>query len=69
MLLPLKTLFYRLTGGRPMKLIGFAFTDDKDHRAVYYCLDKFDRLWMANGRWARVRVSRREFEGLGTYRK
>lgn len=60
----LKTLFYRLTGGRPMKLIGFAFTDVVDGQAVNYYIDKFDRVWMANSRWSRFRVTRREYESL-----
>lgn len=65
----MKNLFWKLTGGRPMKLIGFAFTDRVDGRAVNYYIDKFDRLWLANGPWSRFRVSRREHEGLGNYRQ
>lgn len=65
----LKTMFYRITGGRPMKLIGFAFINVVDGRAVNYYIDKFDRIWMANGPWSRFRCSKREYDGLGKYQQ
>lgn len=56
--LPKDSLFYRLTGGRPMKHLGFAFTDVISGKPVSYWRDKFGREWMAVGAWSLFRVRR-----------
>lgn len=49
-------LFWWLTGGRPMQLDGFAFTDTVVNQPVYYFTDRFGRRWMAHNRWSLFRV-------------
>lgn len=48
--------FWRLTGGRPMKVLFFQFTDVVDGRPVYSCVDRLGRSWLANGKWSLFRV-------------
>lgn len=45
-----------LTGGRPMRRLAYAFTDKVTGRPVYYFMDGYDRLWMAEHRWSLFRV-------------
>ena len=52
----MKKLFYRLTGGRPMKKVCYAFTDVGNNRAVHYYVDRLGRSWLAQGAWASFRV-------------
>lgn len=54
-------MFGKLTGGRPMKYEGFAFTDAVSGKRVEYRRDTFGRLWMADGgAWSMFRVKARE---------
>lgn len=53
---------YKITGGRPMTLIGFAFFDCVSGEQVYYAADKFGREWLSNGRWSWFRIRRRDWE-------
>lgn len=46
-----------LTGGRPMLPFDRAFTDSVSGKPVFYCLDAFDRVWLAEGPWSWFRVS------------
>lgn len=46
-----------LTGGRPMKCLGYAFTDPIANLPVFYWIDKYDRVWLAHGRWSAFRVA------------
>ena len=39
-----------------MYRLGYAFTDEVSKNAVYYFVDKFDRLWMAEHSWSIHRV-------------
>ncbi len=49
--------FFRwLLGGRPMKRVGFAFTDRVSGRSVNYYRDRYGRYWMAEHGWALFRV-------------
>lgn len=48
---------FALTGGRPMHIVQFCFTDVVVNRPVYLCVDWFGRSWMAHGRWSLFRVS------------
>ena len=48
----------RLTGGRPMILTGFAFTDVISGESVNYYVDRLGRHWMATGAWSLFRVER-----------
>lgn len=45
-------LLAHLTGGRPMRCLGFAFRDCVSGEGVYDFQDKFGRIWMANNRWS-----------------
>lgn len=46
-----------LTGGRPMKREGYAFTDKVSGKGVEYRRDSFGRLWLADGgAWSLFRV-------------
>ena len=45
-----------LTGGRPMKRVGFAFVDVVSGNMVFYYQDLFGRKWMAERCWAIFRV-------------
>lgn len=56
----LKLLFFKLTGGRPMKDCGFSFTDIVSGKSVRNYVDKFGRGWMAdNGPFSLFRVRRK----------
>lgn len=54
-------LFRWLTGGRPMRIIRYAFDDCVLGGAIYYCRDSYGRIWMATGPWSwfRVRITSR----------
>ena len=53
----LKFLFYKITGGRPMRDDGFNFTDTVSGKSVRNYTDSFGRHWMADsGRWSMFRV-------------
>lgn len=39
-----------------MHRVGFAFTDCVTGKHVFYWLDGFDRVWMAESAWAWFRV-------------
>lgn len=47
----------KLTGGRPMKLIGFEFTDVVVNRPVFSWRDRMGRCWLAHGPWSLFRLS------------
>lgn len=49
-------LIMKITGGRPMKYIGFAFTDIVDGSKVSYYRDYFGTIWMASSKWSLFRV-------------
>lgn len=49
---------WKLTGGRPMRRIGYAFTDVVSGAAVYYWRDRLGRVWMAEGAFSMFRVPR-----------
>lgn len=56
----IKELFYKLTGGRPMKDVGHGFTDVVSGKEVRYYVDKFGRKWMADsGPWSQFRIERK----------
>lgn len=46
-----------LTGGRPMRRIGYAFTDIVSGKAVYRWEDRYGRKWLAEEAWSLFRVS------------
>lgn len=48
---------HRLTGGRPMRRDGFAFTDRVSGESVCYWTDRLGRRWLATGAWSWFRVS------------
>lgn len=50
--------WHRFTGGRPMVLVGFAFTDVVSGRPVSYWRDAFGKEWLAEGPWSSFRVAR-----------
>jgi hypothetical protein len=50
-------MLFRLTGGRPMRRRGYAFTDVITGRPISYFTDKFERLWLAEGPWSLFRVA------------
>jgi hypothetical protein len=52
------SLFYWLTGGRPMRIDYCLFIDRVSGREVFACIDGFGRKWMAEGAWSWFRVSR-----------
>jgi hypothetical protein len=54
----LHRLFYRLTGGRPMRRLGYGFIDRVSGETVSYYIDAFGRCWMATSRWGWFRVDR-----------
>lgn len=54
----MRKLLRKLTGGRPMSNMGYAFTDIVVGRPVYYWRDRLGRGWMANGAWSIFRVRR-----------
>ncbi len=49
-------LLWKLTGGRPMRREGFAFTDKVSRISVSYWTDRLGRRWMAEGAWSFFRV-------------
>ena len=52
-------LFFKLTGGRPMKDRGFNFRDSVSGKSVRNYQDKFGRHWLADsGPWSLFRVPR-----------
>lgn len=53
----LARLFFRITGGRPMKREGFALFDYVAQKGIFYYRDR-DRgvRWMAEGAWSLFRV-------------
>lgn len=50
----------RATGGRPMRRVGYAFTDAVSGRGVHYYVCRDGTLWLAEHRWSlfRERASR-----------
>lgn len=54
----LRELFFKLTGGRPMKVESCAFVDRVNHREVFRFTDRLGRQWLAQGLsgWAIFRV-------------
>lgn len=53
-----KQLFYKITGGRPMKFIRNSFIDDITKKYVSVYEDKFGRQWLCDsGPWSYFRVS------------
>lgn len=46
----------RLLGGRPMKLLDFAFIDKVSGRSVFYWRDRLGRIWLAEGAWSLFRA-------------
>lgn len=50
--------WHSFTGGRPMILMGFAFTDVVSGRPVSYFRDAFGNEYMAEGPWSSFRVPR-----------
>lgn len=64
-MIPLKKLFYRITGGRPMKQIDpngriqyMPFCDVVSGKMVWYWLDGLNKIWMAENKWGWFRVRR-----------
>lgn len=51
-----RSLFYRLTGGRPMKKTGYAFTDKVTGKSVFYWKDDIGLNWLAEHAWSSFRV-------------
>lgn len=50
-------LFYRATGGRPMKLECSAFFDGVGGKMVYYFRDRLKNTrYMANSKWSLFRI-------------
>lgn len=52
----IEQLFYKLSGGRPMSKVIYAFRDVVKHEPVFIFEDHFGRYWMANNRWSLFRV-------------
>lgn len=52
-------LLTKLTDGRPMHYLGFAFTDVVSGKPVYNWVDRLDRRWLAEGAWSLFRVKSR----------
>lgn len=50
------SLLNRLTRGRPMERVRYAFPDVLTGRRVHYYRDEFGRLFMATSRWGLFRV-------------
>jgi hypothetical protein len=51
-------LLTKLTGGRPMRRLGYAFTDKVSGESVDFYRDLLGRDWMATGAWSLFRVRR-----------
>lgn len=49
-------LLAKLTGGRPMRYEGYAFTDRVAGYAVNYYTDRLGREWLAENAWSLFRV-------------
>jgi hypothetical protein len=49
-------MLWRLTGGRPMRREGYAFTDQVTGKGVLYFRDRLGRKWLAEGPWSFFRV-------------
>lgn len=47
---------WRLTGGRPMTCLEYAFTDVVNGRGVWLWCDRLGREWLAHGSWSAFRV-------------
>jgi len=45
-------VLYRITGGRPMTNVGYAFSDAVSGQPVYHFIDKLGRHWLAHGQWS-----------------
>jgi hypothetical protein len=61
--------FYRLSGGRPMTFITFAFTDVVSGKPVNYYQDRHkQKYWMANGRWDKFRAETKKNQSSLTHR-
>jgi|GEM_PF-2733722 len=52
----LRKIFSALTGGRPMRKIGIAYTKRGSGEKVFYFVDDFGTLWMAAHAWSIGRV-------------
>lgn len=52
----LKNLFFKLTGGRPMKYVASMFIDVVSGEPVNRYEDRLGRSWMASSPWAPFRV-------------
>ena len=52
----MRTLWMRLTGGRPMTKEIYAFRDVVAHKSIFIWRDFYGRYWMANTRWGWFRV-------------
>ena len=48
----------RILGGRPMKMLGYNFTDVVSGKQVNNYVDTMGRHWLANGKWSWFRVAR-----------
>jgi len=51
-----KKAFYRITGGRPMRIKYLAFVDEVSKRPVFKFTDCYGRWWLAEHRWSKFRV-------------
>lgn len=49
-------LFWKLTGGRPMRQMGHRFIDRVSGKSVYAWEDKLGRTYLAEGPWSWFRV-------------
>jgi len=56
-----KSFLYKITGGRPMKVIRLLFRDIVSGKNVFEFEDKFGRKWMANHKWGLFRVEKKEY--------
>lgn len=52
----IKRVFAIASGGRPMRRIGFAFTDIVSGKPVHYFEDFHGTIWLAEHRWSGFRV-------------
>jgi len=49
-------MLWKLTGGRPMTRLEFAFTDRVTGKSVHYWRDRLGREWLAEGAFSLFRV-------------